>query len=298
MLVLNFLSAQPYNFAKYSGTYTELTSPNIVSLTTPWTPFQSHTVPIGFNFVFYSQSFSTIYIEGSGFSRFDAGYMYLINPFTVAMQDAGTGSPLSASPLSYELIGSNPFRILKIEWKNCELVDDTGSFANFQLWLFESTNAIEVHIGNCTINNPSMAFQGNATDGPVVAIFDLIQSVGKAVNGTPPTEIGATLSSITSPFDYSMVGVPTNGTIYSFTMPMGVDQYEVDGVEMYPNPVVNETRLTIGYPVPYKLKNAFGHILQQGILDKVVNIEAMSPGIYFLEFCINGKYYSKKLIKQ
>ncbi len=294
----HFLSAQPYFFSKSSGTYTAITNPTVVSGSTPWSSFQSHTVPIGFTFNFFGNNFTTIFIEGSGFTRFDVNYYYLLNPYTVEMQDAGTGGPTSLSPLAYELTGTTPNRILKIQWENCEMANDPGSFANFQLWLYETAYTIEVHIGNCTINNPTAAFQGNANPGPVVGLFDYVQSIGYAVNGTPPSETMGSFSSITTVFDYSMSGVPTNGTIYTFYLGLGMDQTQADEIKIYPNPTTQQIRLKGIHAFPYKLKNALGEIVLEGVANEFIHIENLKPGIYFLEFSLNGNWYAKKLMKQ
>ncbi len=297
MCIYTFSTAQNYNWSKSTGTYTPLSSPIVVSGSTPWTPFQSHTVPIGFNFVFYGQTFTSIWIEGSGFCRFDINYYYLINPYTVQMQDLGTGGPSSLSPLSYELTGTTPNRILKIEWSNCEPVDDPGSIVNFQLWLYETSNTIEVHIGNCNIISPSAAFQGNATDGPVVAIFDYVQSIGKATNGTPPSETGATLSSITTPFDYSMSGVPTNGTIYIFSLPMALEESSDDFVAIYPNPTNDFTGFWGPSDFSFILKDLSGKIVRQGMSNTIMDLTGLPSGVYYLQTMLYGKWHSKKLIK-
>jgi hypothetical protein len=139
--------SQPYFYMPALGTYQALSGETVFSSTTPWSPFQTFIVPLGFTFQYMGTNYTSIRVEGSGFTYFDANYYHLLNPFTVQLRDRGTSTPTSLSPLSYKMEGSAPNRIGKIQWANCSFAGDTASNVNFQLWLFEGSNHVEVHMG-------------------------------------------------------------------------------------------------------------------------------------------------------
>ncbi|MDO5655921.1 MAG: hypothetical protein Q4G27_07255 [Flavobacteriaceae bacterium] len=89
----------------------------------------------------------------------------------------GQGGGLS--PISYVLEGEIGTRIFKMQYSNIGFREDieanniSTDFANFQLWLYESTNIIEVHFGESLITDNSLDFQGNP--GPFVALIPEFQ---------------------------------------------------------------------------------------------------------------------------
>lgn len=298
VFLVPILNAQTYHLTKSTSTYTPLSGATIVSGSTPWSSFQSHTIPIGFNFNFFDQIFDTIYIEGSGFTRFDPGYQYVLNPFTVHMQDAGTGSPTSLSPLSYVLSGTAPNRILTIQWENCEMANDTGSFVNFQLSLHESGSVFEIHFGSMNVNNVTDAFTGHSGDGPVVGLYDDVQNVGFFVNGAPPAEFLQGVSGIGSIFNHSMDAVPNDGQIYTFNQLNHVESLNESWVSVYPNPVVNEVFLSSNDIVKYDISDLLGKVVQQGTTMGRINIDEIPTGVYYLRLSIGNQYCVRKMVKQ
>jgi len=289
------LSQNIYSFQKSTGTYSALSGATIVSGAAPWSPFASHTVPIGFTFNYFGINYSTIFCEGSGFCVFDPSfYFYTVHPFTVEMRDAGTGTPNSQSPISFKLEGIAPNRICKIQWQNCELKDDLGSFANFQLWLYETTNTIESRIGSCTINNAAAAFQDNGFDGPLIALYNTqgVNHYGYCVQGSNPNENLLTLNTgtIANIFQNSMSAPPPDGATYRFSPgnPSGIVELNPqEKLLAYPNPVYgNVICLNVTNSTAYKFLNSSGQLLKEGFVDKdnnKISVEEFSQGFYFLE---------------
>lgn len=298
--------SQPYTFTQSANSYANLVGATSINGNVVWGPFDSHTVPIGFTFQFMGNGYTTIYIEGSGFTRLDQNYFFLINPFTVALKDKGINSSLS--PLTYKLEGSAPNRILKIEWSNCEFVNDLGSTANFQLWLYETSNIIESHIGNCTVNNPANAYSANGSNGPVIAIYQF-QTVttciyGLALNG-PSAAANDTLFQNTNVdiFDHSLSSTPVSGTVYRFSpLIAGIDNIERKAeLNIYPNPFEKFVLIQSSNPEVFDilLYSVDGKLVlkTKSKSNEPVFLNELKPGIYFMEIQFYNKVIRRKVIK-
>lgn len=280
------LFSQPYFFSQQTEPYINLTGTTSINNGTIWSSFQSFSVPIGFNFEFMDNLYSTIFIEGSGFARFDPSYYYLINPFTVALEDKGTSSSLS--PLAYVLEGSAPNRILKIEWNNCGYVNDASGTANFQLWLYETSNIIEVHIGVC--NAIPAAYSGNGDTGPAIGIYKFSSAVyceyGIGLLENPAAVNDSIIQSANADiFDFAVNSTPVSGTVYRFT-PGGVG---LESNEKNFTILVDQKQLVIesqnGFSAPLKLVmiDVTGRIILNEFIATPgsVDLNGLANGVYF-----------------
>jgi hypothetical protein len=227
-LVTLKLNAQTYSFMQLTDPYVELTSATTLTTSTPWTYASAFTVPIGFTFNFMGSNFTTVYAEGSGFTYFDFNYYYLSLPFMVKLKSKGTSG--NNSPISYETSGSAGSRILKIQWKNAGFHYDTTSTINFQMWLYETTNIVEVHIGPNDVPNPSMVYQENGSDGPVVGVYRYSSASNCAysacLSGNASAAMVNNLTGSINLFGTSITGTPADSTVYKFDPSLiGVGEY-------------------------------------------------------------------------
>lgn len=216
--------SQPYNFTATTDPYIPLTGTTSINGSTVWSYATSFSVSIGFTFNFMGNNYSSIFIEGGGFTFFDAGYNYMILPFGVALKDKGTSSTLS--PISYVVEGVTPNRIFKVEWNNADYFNDPGSTANFQLWLHESTNIIQTHVGTCTVLSPSAAYSWNSDNGPSIGIYEYSGTnclYGFALTGSPvsPTENNFLSGTGINVFNYSLNNTPAANNVYTFLPVLG-----------------------------------------------------------------------------
>lgn len=153
-----------YTFSEGTTTYTNLQSDikNIL-ISGAWNDLVVPT-PIGFTFQFNSVTYADVNVSANGFITFGTTppLAATTTPISVATAYAGAvsgwGSNLlvnlatadatypafQANAISKQLIGTAPNRILKIEYRDANIVA-AGSVINFQIWLYETTNVIEVH---------------------------------------------------------------------------------------------------------------------------------------------------------
>ncbi len=295
--------AQPYFFQQTASTYLELTNPAVVSGPLPWTNFQPFNIPIGFPFNYMGNTYTSVNIEGSGFAFFDPSYYYCISPFTVQLRDVGTSSSLS--PLSYQQTGNSPNRVCKIQWKNCGFQNDLSSSANFQLWLYETSNRIEVHIGPCAVVNPINAYQGNGSPGPVVGIFEYSNasncSYSLSLYDLPAAALDTLRTGNISYFGISLNGTPASGVVYQFNPgQLGVGEYVEDVVSIFPNPATSEIGVR-GQVAGIRIYGVDGDLLYNidaGSVIEFINIEEMPSGI--LVFCFtlqDGRIIFRRVVK-
>lgn len=139
------LGAQTYT-VNQTGTYAiESNNPVTVSLSEN----SIYEIPIGFNFSFFGDSYSTCYIAQNGFITFDSGSGdgccagQLIpdaadpnNLIAVAWTDQDTAI------IQYEVLGTSPYRRLVITFN---LQDNCDATYFGQVKMFETTNVIEIH---------------------------------------------------------------------------------------------------------------------------------------------------------
>lgn len=284
---------------KLNETYTPLSGALTVSTVSPWSSFTPFTVPLGFTFNFFGTTYSTIYVEGSGFTRFDALYYYLAQPFAVQMQDAGDS--ISLSPIKYKLEGSAPNRVCKIEWNNCVLTNDIGlSSISFQMWLYEGSNIIECRYGNISYTDAASAFSGNSGNGPVVGMFNLQSIPNKAtvVQDSPPSETYDQLNtSIPSIFDVSMNGIPTMNTVYRFT-PYSISNVEENAQPTFliQNPIQDIININVDYS-SFNLIDMQGKTVLETTNNQPLQTSHLASGIYIAKIEFEGKTYFQKIIK-
>ncbi len=151
------------------------------------------TLPIGFNFCFYGNSYSQFITSPNGYITFyidslfswslaNGGYsIWPINysipnplgelnggpPFDCIMapwEDLEPGADINGIDLiKYEVLGCAPYRRLVVSWNNVPYFSCTSIYYTGQIKIFESTNVIEIHVGHkddCNGWNGGYAIEG------------------------------------------------------------------------------------------------------------------------------------------
>lgn len=147
------VSAQlDYSLTKSNSTYAELSGSTDVSAAA-WNSM--HTMSLPFQFTYFGNTYNNIYITFDGFFFSDTGDDYVFYGTDNYMPELALPTQ---SPISYQLTGSSPSRILKVQWKNIrESTADTAFdyYLNTQIWLYEGSNKIEYHFGNSSVTDPT-----------------------------------------------------------------------------------------------------------------------------------------------
>ena len=218
IICLDARGQAPYYFNYSTGPYANLIGSTSLNNGQLWDD-PEYRIPIGFTFEFFDQAYDSIYI--SDYVWFDQNIKYWISAYDSDFIDKGVTS--SVSPISYLRSGTPGSQILKIEWNNVGFYNDItlNDFINVQLWLYESTNLIEIHIGpNSVLNIDSYG----GPEGGVIGVVDFITPEEVYLTGQPAAAV--VVEGYTE-----MNGTPVNGAIYSFTKcinPQAVYSYSVD----------------------------------------------------------------------
>ncbi|MCD4747445.1 MAG: T9SS type A sorting domain-containing protein [Bacteroidales bacterium] len=299
--------SQSYDFSYTTGNYANLEGATDLTNGNAWTSLD-FVIPIGFDFEFYGESFNTMHIRS--YIHFDDGDMYFINQFY-----SGSFVDRGDSPVSYLLEGSAGNRILKIEWQNMGFSGElnslgtTDDFINSQLWLYETTNNIELRIGPSSIIHPDESYIG--WGGPWIGIchafsFNPADVESISLEGDPANP---DIIYNDNNFSTFLTGTPADGIIYKFCYNANaVNQTFLDtGVDIFPNPssgIVNiKTRNRNTAIDQIKIFDSKGLLLEiipilKQSIDKVteVNLSGFPAGIYFFQIINQKRVEYKKLI--
>ena len=212
-------TANTYTFAASSATWSALASPSSFTFQTSSTADEdySNAVTIPFTFNFSGTNYTTCFVSTNGWLRFGSpsggqtadhvnstAWFPDIRPAVFPLWDdlqnfAGT---------TYKTEGSTPNRIFKVQWNQEWNYGAAGSVILMQVWLYETTNAIEFYYtaGNAAVSNNS--------SGASIGILD------GASNYLSLSSSGASPTASSSTFTTNIGTRPANGQRYRFTPPV------------------------------------------------------------------------------
>ncbi|MEX0966830.1 MAG: T9SS type A sorting domain-containing protein [Bacteroidia bacterium] len=292
------VQAQSYQLTVRTATYTELESPTLLSDDDPWDD-DVWNISMPFDFQFFEESLDQIVI-GDGYVYFTALGSDLIGIFSNDLRDAGITK--SRSPVAYQVAGSSPDRIFKIQWKNAHFFEgDNRDSANFQLWLYEQHGKIEMHYGPSHVGRDS-AYGGYFTSGAAVYMMDVSGSVF----------IGLTADPSEPDFEdnfqnYSgLNGHPENGIVYEFNYGWAAvvahDLELVSNIRAYPVPMQESLNLELpgaGLKQVQILDAAGRIVAEKSTYDNNLEISVLNykTGVYILNVTQSGQKHQFKLVK-
>ena len=208
--------------------------------------------------------------------------------------------------------------MLKVEWNNVGFYDDlsengvSSDFKNFQLWLYEGTNAIEIRFGNNSVNNPSLVYdQESGAMSALLKVVNNDDSSGEALmlvgDQVSPdlTEISLDEFQTNNALLFLNRTIP-NGTMYQFSkLPTGVSENQniFTNVSVYPNPTSDDINISLN-----NVQEILNTVLKLNLNGQVIkefnkntrscNISDLSPGVYFVEINTQTNTVTKRLIKK
>ncbi|HRE10857.1 MAG TPA: BNR-repeat neuraminidase N-terminal domain-containing protein [Ignavibacteria bacterium] len=219
---------EQYSFSQGLGSYIEITGGTVL----PATDDEGFAaLPIGFDFTFSGNTFSTFGINSNGYiilgneNPTDIIYAQyfrnnVILPLHIDLTSDITGG---TTELMYLLEGNAPNRILTIQWKNWDpkffFYDDSTLAVNFQVKLYETVNSIEFCYGLFQ-NSPPKYFQAyqpvTGIKGNSESDFRLREFDWNTFSWFNSLE-AFSLFSVMYCYDTTM---PANGLVYTFSPPV------------------------------------------------------------------------------
>ncbi len=301
-----------YAFSQYTSTYANLTGATSINNAAVWnfsgaSPTPYYTLNITSllpGFQLFGDAAYSMRISGGAVAFYDnsSQQLHYINGFNLfspdGMKDKGTTSSLS--PISYVVTGTSPNKILKVEWKNAGHVNTAGDIINVQIWMYQTTNVVEVHYGSTTFTN--------ASSTPIsIGIGHTYLPNGNVVEddflmNTPANPVLSTNNNV-------FTGIPANGAVYKF-MAGGVGINELSkplsGMKVFPNPTSGIFTIDVKN-VKEDLSNAkatvtnlIGEVVYETTFNNLsslnIDLTNKSKGIYFVKIVADKEFTAEKLI--
>lgn len=317
LLFTLLLSAQNYSFQTLTDTYVPLTNATSLSNNLVWDEPEFQ-FPLGFNFSIGNTSFSTVYLYESKLSNQliddnTTGQVPALFAFGTDIIDRSYDGdnedmPGGVSPIRYRIDGTPGSRIAKIEfanvgfWEEAFLNGTTADFANFQIWLYETSNVIEYRYGPSAIALPQFAFMEET--GPYVAVvpsIDLIteEAIGLELVGAANAPSAQPINFI---FDNFLLGMPANGRVYRFSPTLSNPTVEEQKVQLYPNPASDIVHISLGQASDaidaVSVYNTMGQKVSVSLHGNALAISALPKGLYVVEITFGDQVISSKFIKK
>ena len=302
-----------YYFEQFSNNYSDLSNSISLNNSNVWDDPEFN-IPIDFEFKLFNTPISELTLGGGyGAMLYSLDLEYSLWPIRADIIDRGFAedkegtsidSLVSVSPISYKTSGSNGSEILKIEWRNVGFFEDEALtyYMNFQLWMYEGSDMIEIHFGNSNVDD-NFWYQEMNFSGFVDANLDFETAAGfilREVNGVYQFDY----SQLEEEPTYYYTSVPENGTVFRFYPEYAIGTEEVKtAVKTYPNPVNNYLFIEnkLGTELSYKVMSLDGIVVNIGnsCLSKIqLDLSELKPGVYLLSYKSSGKSTQQSFVKQ
>jgi hypothetical protein len=276
----------------------------------------SYEIPIGFQFVLFEDTTEFLYLDdnflgGVLHGGFQGPQANLIVAYGSDIIDVGYLDDVSESTISYKTTGTSPNRITKIEWDNCGFYNEVfeGASANrvdFQLWLYETSNNIEIRFGPNTIKAPQFVHDFGV---PYCGLLDSLSFNSDDMAGFyfpagPPAAPWLNFADSFNQMDTAMflTGDPVNGQVYRFSNEVvNVVNLPLADLKIFPTITQDVVTIQSQLAVVYEVYSLTGDVVRQGssTSEKTqISLLDLPAGMYILKAEAGGKPHSTRLIKQ
>jgi hypothetical protein len=199
-----------YTLIKDSSSYSSLTGGQILAVEENFIG-KKYGIHLPFTFNLCGSTGDSVIIEGNGFMKLDKSLGVSIIAFN-SFSSKKDSNQSYISAITYKNDGSAPNRILKVEFAN--LAQNTLSqtdYFNYQVWLYENGNKIEVHVGP----NPYSIQEGFPQILGLINTSMDTENKALFLSGDP---LAPSIQLITGENDFEYLnGIPFSGTIYKLT---------------------------------------------------------------------------------
>ncbi|WP_124636272.1 T9SS type A sorting domain-containing protein [Taibaiella sp. KBW10] len=316
-----------YQYSKQpNAAYNPLTTGAIqFDLPVDWDEEESDAVNMPFPFFYQNVLIGNIKANGNGSLILNGA----INP------DAELGNIIGLSmdyesknrgKVLYETTGSSPSRIFKVEYRNIGLFDDTLNVdsLNYQIWLYEGSNAIEYRAGYSNV--PDTQFAQNTQEffsqQKKVLHIGLFQNRGNVLSENPDSIYFQCVKSndvdslihfpemIISGNDNAFVKgsykkFPVEGSVFRFTPRGSTTSLEGQKTvlsKIYPNPSTTGKFLVLlkhTSKSDYNIYDLKGSCVRAGTVKDnrlALDLSSLAKGLYVLNITNDGNTESVKLV--
>lgn len=313
------VSAQqfPYQFSYASAPYVALT--NAIQLDNNTVFDFGAEVPLGFDFQFSGETHNQMILDGYTGALFTESF-FTSSDTTDGIFAYATSIGLlakSGTKAQYLTEGTAPNRIFKVEILKAGF-DGLAGEVSFQIWLYETSNAIQIRLGDQTIPNPQQTFFnkkspliGYMLDYHYISEFESVFPQAQFVVGNPAAPADSIVindlldESTDDGPQYGLTSIPLPNSVFTFTPgAVSTKQPLLSGFKILPNPARDYVRLegmegTDAAQV--QILNEQGQLIATLKLpagEQVLTLPAdLYPGLYLLRYSSGGKVGIAKLLK-
>lgn len=239
-----FAQSQPYDFVVSHETYLPLQNATEMDPQAVWDD-EYASFPVGFDFSIDDETHDQFFVLGYlGALVTDVDFNFGMD--AIFGYGAYSLANIDGTLIRYKTEGTTPNRICKIEWYKAGFSDADGN-VNFQIWLYETSNRIDIRIGTSEVPTPELSFfNGNS---PLMGLMidyneDVDYTIGYShwIVGNGGAPVDTILYDYTDsdqpPFGCS--GPPAQNLVLSFypggTIGTHSSLLPVEKLGIYPNP--------------------------------------------------------------
>jgi hypothetical protein len=187
--------------------------------------------------------------------------------------------------VSAKVDGTVGNRVVKFQWKNVVLNNDTSAKTNLQVWLHEKDGTISYHYGPSTFPTATTGFTGMVIFKPNFTDLDAAFNVSGKPASPDIIDTISTFAGLNALNDR-----PANGTIYTFkpAWPLSLENIvdEKATFRAFPNPAKGNIIIETQYATTISIYNITGQLVKSVDAkpgNTTVTTDAMSPGCYILK---------------
>jgi len=335
---------QRFIFSTSMDTYTHLSAGATDMTPDPeegepyWDDFISDAITLPFTFKFQNVDVNTIHIDSYGGINFNGVGVEEEMVHISALTYDYAGAP-SRGQILYETTGTAGSRIFKIEFKDVSSYENlTGNDTfNFQIWLYEGTNVIEIRTGYSNVP-PSFFADGFMDlmtsedittltcglfssaediiltyDDAAIAYAHLITNSGSTYTDTiihvSEFEIDETDPTSWGIFDVILLDeYPAEGTVLRYTPiseSTGLQSLSAQQFSVYPNPAQNTLKINMNnlmlQDAQYTIYDIYGRSLLTAAVtapQQEIDVTQLPAGQYILQVKTSSHQGALKFIKE
>ena len=309
-------SAQmPYNLSVQSQPYAHLTTAP-ANDTTAWDKGNfSAALPFTFNLAGQPITRFNLMMGNIGPASDTAGTVNGMVIIGATLADRGLLTGRSRSPIRFQVVGTAPNRVFKAELQGAGFMEEmigagtTADSVNLQVWLYETSNVIELRYGPSRVSaNPDYFINAGPSVG-FVRGFNFDVPIYQKFYGLVGSPTAPVIDSFTfGGAEGGLNSYPPAGTVYRFTpksatAAVAQHQSEIALVRPYPNPFTDELIFRYGGRgnVDYQIFTLTGARLMQGQVghgEHRLDVNHLVPGAYIVRISSGTEARSAQFIKR
>jgi hypothetical protein len=310
------IAQQPlYQFAYSEEPFVPLTNSTSLNLINLFDNYESIQVPLGFAFEFQNEDYNQVWVSGPQAILMTENYD-VVDEVKAMIFAYVTENGLANAPgakVSYRTIGTAPNRIFQIEWLKVGFEGLAGE-VSFQIWLYETSNKIQIRLGPQTVPDPVTLFfndhspliglgidndLNDPNDQYLIGYAHWVQGLAAA-----PTGIALFNYDATDEPQFGTSTLPSSNAVFTF-LPAGLVSASspagAAALQVFPNPA----RSTVYFSEPAAaraslvLTDALGRVVCRETLESgaaAFELPAgLAPGAYYLCRQVDGKQETASL---